>query len=162
MTFVCSLFLLAVALGQPNTSQSVSGQMNTEFQNENVINNSSAVQPAQNTSQQMTSEAIRPDAQIIVLANDLFEIKDNIAEAREALDRGNFFELAQSIQNLDQLVTLIINPLPENTTTTEKSVSPTNDMSTTNSMPSFSNMEPPYNTTKLSDTARGIDANKLK
>lgn len=157
---VCPLLLLILATSQFNIDQSVNGQMNTDFQNQAVTNESLDMQPTQNISQQMTSEIIKPDSQIVVLANDLFEIRDNIAEARESLDKGNFFELAQNIENLDHLVTVIINPLPHNTTAFEQNKSPANNMSTTNTMPSLADL-PSYNTTQLSETSRGIDGNKL-
>ncbi len=73
-----------------------------------------------NTIGPVTNNIQKPDTQIIVLAEDLFEIRDNLAEARQALNQNNFLELAQSIDNIDQLVTVLINPLPTNATAFEQ------------------------------------------
>lgn len=108
----------ALDLGTPTFAQSV--------QNGTIILNSSNMQSQNEIGQQQQqqlqeqSTITKPDAEIIVFAEDLFEIRDNLAEARTALDSGNYVELAQHIENLDQLVTVMLNPLPEGTSAFEQ------------------------------------------
>ncbi len=94
------------------------------IQNGTIGLENSSMQSQNGTEQQQQLQEqttiTKPDAEIIVFAEDLFEIRDNLAEARAALDRGNYFELAQHIENLDQLVTVMLNPLPEGTSAFEQ------------------------------------------
>lgn len=118
---IVAFFSLVTVVGQLSYTQVAIGQVNEESQNQaNVSNNPSEIQSTQNTTQQAINDVVKPDAQILVLAEDLFEIRDNLAEARESLIRGHLFELAESIDNLDHLVTVLINPLPENVTAFEQ------------------------------------------
>jgi hypothetical protein len=72
------------------------------------------------SAQPMLNKVLDPDARITVVAEDLFEIRDNLGEARLALNAGNLFELAEHINNLDNLVTVLLSPLPQNATTVEQ------------------------------------------
>jgi hypothetical protein len=83
-------------------------------QNNTTIMQKDAAQP-------MINKMLDPNARITVIAEDLFEIRDNIGEARLALDAGNLFELAEHINNLDNLVTILLSPLPQNATMVEQS-----------------------------------------
>lgn len=69
----------------------------------------------------MTNKMLDPNAQITVIAEDLLEIRDNIGEARQAFNAGKLFELAEHINNLDNLVTILLTPLPHNVTMVEQS-----------------------------------------
>ena len=85
-----------------------------------VFNVSKYMQSKVKSSQQQLPTISERNEQVIVLAVGLFEIRDNLAEAREALDKGNFLELSQHIDNIDHLVTVMVNPLPEDTSDIEK------------------------------------------
>ncbi|HET6590016.1 MAG TPA: hypothetical protein VFG45_07635 [Candidatus Nitrosocosmicus sp.] len=52
---------------------------------------------------------------------EISEIRDNLGEARLALNSSNLFELAKHINNLDNLVTVMLGPLPQNVTMFEPS-----------------------------------------
>lgn len=89
-----------------------------EPKNDTIGSNNSYFQSQGDPGQQeqrQSSSITKPEAQIVVSAEELFELRDNLAEARVALDRGNLVELAQHIENLDQLVTVMLNPLPAGT-----------------------------------------------
>ncbi|MDN5868920.1 MAG: hypothetical protein L0H55_16160 [Candidatus Nitrosocosmicus sp.] len=77
--------------------------------------------PQKDSAQPMVNNVLDPNARITVIAGDLFEIRDNIGEARLAFNAGNLFELAEHINNLDNLVTILLTPLPENVTMLEQS-----------------------------------------
>lgn len=49
-----------------------------------------------------------PDSQLVVFAEDLEEIRDNLAEAQDALSRGKLVDLSQHINNIDRLVSIIL------------------------------------------------------
>ena len=116
---ILSLLSIVMMVGPLGLINSVNAQANTSTQN-GVIGNNVTMDMQQssqvNTTQQQLPTISKPDAQFFVLAEDLFEIRDNLAEAREALNRGNFLELSQHIDNIDHLITVLINPLPANST----------------------------------------------
>lgn len=118
---VLSFLSMAIILGPSNLVNMVSAQGNSGLQNENISSDDlPKIQQSTDNLTQQQNTLVKPDAQIIVLAEDLFEIRDNLGEAREALTRGNLFELAEHINNLDNLITVMINPLAENTTAFEQ------------------------------------------
>ncbi len=49
-----------------------------------------------------------PDSQLVVFAENLEEIRDNLAEAQDALFRGKLVELSEHINNVDRLVSIIL------------------------------------------------------
>lgn len=85
------------------------------------MNPGNATMIQKDAAQPVINKMLDPNARITVIAEDLFEIRDNIGEARQAFDRGNLFELAEHINNLDNLVTVLLNPLPQNATMLEQS-----------------------------------------
>lgn len=115
---ILSLLSIVMMVGPLGLINSVNAQANTSTQNGISNNGTMDMQQASqfNTTQQQLPTISKPEAQFFVLAEDLFEIRDNLAEAREALNRGNFLELSQHIDNIDHLITVLINPLPANST----------------------------------------------
>ncbi|MDN5847806.1 MAG: hypothetical protein L0H53_16195 [Candidatus Nitrosocosmicus sp.] len=85
------------------------------------MNQNNATLMQKDTAQPMINKVLDPNARITIVAENLFEIRDNIGEARLALNAGNLFELAEHINNLDNLVTVLLNPLPQNVTMLEQS-----------------------------------------
>ncbi|MGH9978766.1 MAG: hypothetical protein ACRD8Z_23475 [Nitrososphaeraceae archaeon] len=49
-----------------------------------------------------------PDSQLVVFAEDLEEIRDNLAEAQDALSQGRLVELSEQINNVNRLVSIIL------------------------------------------------------
>lgn len=49
-----------------------------------------------------------PDSQLVVFAEDLEEIRDNLAEAHDALSQGKLVELSEQINNVDRLLSIIL------------------------------------------------------
>jgi hypothetical protein len=88
-------------------------------QNEVMSQNTSKIQQKA-SAEPAVNGGLDPNARITVIAEDLLEIRDNIGEARQAFNAGNLFELAEHINNLDNLVTILLTPLPENVTILEK------------------------------------------
>jgi plastocyanin len=78
--------------------------------NENKTNISIANNEKSDTS--LTTDSKKPmmymPNQIIVIAEDIEEIRDNLQEARESLNDANYLEVLSHINNIDQLLTTIV------------------------------------------------------
>lgn len=58
-----------------------------------------------------TAESKKPihlPNQIVVVAEDIEEIRDNLQEAREALNNANYLQVLSHIDNIDQLLTAFV------------------------------------------------------
>ncbi len=113
------IVVLGMGMGSLNLFNVVIAQGNGSLQNEVTNDTSTSFLPQNDiqTQDSMNAEPISKtikNNQVVVFAEDLLEIRDNLAEARVALDNGNLLELAQEIENLDNLVTVLLNPLPQN------------------------------------------------
>ncbi|MDN5847594.1 MAG: hypothetical protein L0H53_15120 [Candidatus Nitrosocosmicus sp.] len=104
-----------------NFNQSSYPVVNSLVNETEVMNQNTTIIPQKNSAQPMVNAPVDPNTRITVVAEELFEIRDNIGEARQALNAGNLFELAEHINNLDNLVTVLLTPLPENVTMLEQS-----------------------------------------
>ena len=86
--------------------------------NENKANNV-PITNTNKTSETITSftaESKKPmhvPNQIVVVAEDIEEIRDNLEEAREALNNANYLQVLSHIDNIDQLLTaFVVNESP--------------------------------------------------
>lgn len=103
-----SVFSLQNSLGQQQQQQQQQLDENPAINIPNTITNN--ITNTNNTTS-FTSENKKPmhvPNQIVVVAEDIEEIRDNLQEAREALNNANYLEVLSHINNIDKLLTAFV------------------------------------------------------
>ena len=123
-----SIFSVQNSLGQQQQQQQLDENPTINIPNtiSNTITNTTS----------FTDENKKPmhvPNQIVVVAEDIEEIKDNLQEAREALNNANYLQVLSHINNIDKLLTAFVvsgsltDVISNNSTLTNNTIAAAND-----------------------------------
>ncbi len=97
--------LLAISV-LTSSSSSSSAPMVYAQQTDNM--SSSMAMPTNNTT--ATEASLDSSRELVVIARDLEEIRDNLAEARFALNDGDYIQVLQHLNNIENMIRVVLTP----------------------------------------------------
>ncbi len=102
-----SSILIAISVVTSSSSSSYSSSAPVVYAQQ-TNNMSSMTTPTNNTT--ATEAALSPSRELVVIARDLEEIRDNLAEARFALNDGNYIGVLQHLNNIESMIRVVLTP----------------------------------------------------